>query len=100
MGLHDALRAASSHLKSRRSALVREIHLARKAGDLDALRQLRPQAVAFDMQDALPAIDATLQEHVATAEHKLHNAATTCSTLSSFESYVQVWLFYLLPVQT
>lgn len=90
MGLDDAMRAANSHLKSRRSALVREIHLARKEGKMDALQSLRSHAAALDMQDVLLSVDSTLQAHVAVAGQKLQAAATTCFSSSLFVSYVKV----------
>ena len=92
LGLDDALRAANSHLKSRRSALIREIHLARKGGNMEALQSLRAHAVALDMPDVLLSVDSTLETHVAVAKQKLQAAAVTCVSSSLFSSYVQVHL--------
>ncbi|NJR42942.1 MAG: hypothetical protein HC767_10040 [Akkermansiaceae bacterium] len=99
MGLEHALHTANSYLNSRRSALVREIHLARKGGKMVVLQALRSQAVALDMQDVLLSVDSTLQAHVAVAEQKLQAAAATCFSSSLFLSHMEVQFHALCHVE-
>ena len=99
LGLDDALRAANSHLKTRRSALVREIHMARKGANMDALQSLRGHALALDMPDVLLSVDSTLESHAAVAKQKLQAAAVACTSSPLFASHVQVRLSVLCCVQ-
>jgi hypothetical protein len=94
LGLHDAVRAANSHLKSRRSELVRKIHLAQKGGQVDLLKSLRSHVVALEMQDALLSIDSSLQAHITVAEQKLQTAATNSFSSALFASYFKVHFFH------